>query len=331
MATYRDAGVDIEAGEETVRRIGPIVRETFTPAVLTEIGSFGGLFRFDHAEMEEPVLVSSVDGVGTKLKVAFRAERYDTVGQDLVNHCVNDIAVTGARPLFFLDYFATGRLEPGVATKVVEGFATACKENGCALIGGETAEMPDMYQAGEFDLAGTVVGVVDKAQILDGRGVKAGDLLVGVDGNGLHTNGYTLARTVLFDHFDVADAPEELGGRTVGEELLRVHRSYLELIQQVHEKGLIEAAAHITGGGLVGNVPRVLPEGLSIEIDYASWKRPPVFDLIQQLGEVPEEDMRRTFNLGIGLVFVAAAENADALLAHLGEEGRVIGKVVKSS
>ncbi len=328
MTTYREAGVDIEAGEEAVRRIRPMVRRTFTPGVLADIGAFGGFSEPDLAAYERPVLVSSVDGVGTKLKVAARARRYDTVGQDLVNHCVNDIAVCGARPLFFLDYYATGVLDPAVAEEVVRGFATACEENGCALIGGETAEMPDVYAAGDFDLAGTVVGVVDKEKILDGSRVEAGDVLLGLLSTGLHTNGYTLARAVLFSEYDVDDAPEALGGETVGEALLHVHRSYLGPIQALVEKDLARGLAHVTGGGLPGNLRRVVAG--TFEIDYDAWPRPPLFELIQQTGHVPEDDMRRTFNLGIGLVAVvpaARAEEAAQLLRAQGEQPVRIGAV----
>jgi phosphoribosylformylglycinamidine cyclo-ligase len=331
MTTYKESGVDIDAGEETVRRIKPLVRDTFTPGVLADIGSFGSFFELDLDGIERPVLVSSVDGVGTKIKVATRTGRYDTVGQDLVNHCVNDIAVCGARPLYFLDYYATSTLEPATGEAVVQGFATACAENDCALVGGEIAEMPDVYAEGEFDLVGSIVGLVDKAQILNGDDVAAGDVLLGLPSTGLHTNGYTLARTVLFEHFDVDDAPHALGGETVGEALLRVHRSYLEPIQALVEKGQVRACAHITGGGLAGNTARVIPDGLQGQIDFDAWARPPLFALIQERGDVPEADMRRTFNCGIGLVAVVAPEQADAAratLEALGEEPVQIGKVV---
>ena len=330
MTTYKDAGVDIDAGEETVRRIKPLVRKTFTPGVLTDIGAFGAFFRPDFSGMQEPVLVSSVDGVGTKLKVAFRMNRHDTVGQDLVNHCTNDIAVCGARPLFFLDYFSTGRLDPAVATDVISGFARACTENGCALIGGETAEMPDFSIEGEYDLAGTIVGVVDRSSILDGSAVEEGDLLVGLPSTGLHTNGYSLARKVLFEHFSVRDRPAELGGSSVGEALLAVHRSYLHAITALTERKLAHAFVHVTGGGIPGNTARVIPEGLGFDVDYTAWARPAVFRLIQEKGGVPEEDMRRTFNLGIGLVaIVPRARETDviAVLEEANEAPTVIGEV----
>ena len=330
MTTYRESGVDIDAGEETVRRIKPLVRQTFTPGVLTDIGAFGAFFRPDFSAMQEPVLVSSVDGVGTKLKVAFRMNRHDTVGQDLVNHCTNDIAVCGARPLFFLDYFSTGKLDPAVAADVIGGFAVACKENGCALIGGETAEMPDLYQEGEYDLAGTIVGVVERASILDGSAVGVGDVLLGVPSTGLHTNGYSLARKVLFEHFEVDDTPEELGGKSVGDALLAVHRSYLAPIRALIDAGLAQSFVHVTGGGLPGNTARVIPDGCSFEIDYGRWEIPPLFRLIQTKGGVPESDMRRTFNLGIGLVAIVKGPNRDravSVLQAMGEECFEIGRV----
>ena len=270
MITYRDAGVDIEAGDEVVRQIKPLVRETFTPQVLTDIGAFGGFFQFNGDGYEDPVLVSSVDGVGTKLKVAFRMNRHDTVGQDLVNHCVNDIAVCGALPLFFLDYFSTGKLSKDTAVSVVRGFAAACKENGCALIGGETAEMPDIYSKGEYDLAGTIVGVVDRKKIVSRDAVSNGDLLVGLPSTGLHTNGYSLARKVLFTYYSAHDTPDRLKGESIGNALLRIHRSYLRSIQLIHQDGILRAAAHITGGGIPGNVQRVIPEDLVFDIDYAN-------------------------------------------------------------
>ncbi len=334
MTTYREAGVDIDAGEETVRRIKPLVRQTFTPGVLADIGAFGGFFELSLEGYRHPVLVSSVDGVGTKLKVAFRVGRHETVGQDLVNHCVNDIAVCGAVPLYFLDYFSTGRLDPDVAEQIVRGFTTACLDNGCALIGGETAEMPDLYAPGEYDLAGAIVGLVEKSKILDGSRVQAGDVLLGLPSTGLHTNGYSLARKVLFAHFDVDDAPPELGGETVGAALLRVHRSYLRAIRALVERDAAHAFAHVTGGGLPGNTARVVPAGLRAEIDYAAWTRPPLFRLIQRLGEVPEEDMRRTFNLGVGLVAVTPAERAEEALEALtaqGEQPLVLGRVAEAA
>ncbi len=332
MATYKEAGVDIDAGEEAVRRITSHVRGTFTPGVLTDVGAFGGLFALGTDQYRDPVLVSSMDGVGTKLKVAQRVDRHDTVGEDLVNHCVNDIAVCGARPLFFLDYFAAGVLRPDVLEAVVKGFAKACRENGCALIGGETAEMPDLYKAGEYDLAGTVVGVVERDAIVDGSAIEAGDVLLGLPSTGLHTNGYSLARKVLFEQFVAGDTPDLLGGETVGEALLRVHRSYLDAIQALIAEGLAHGVAHVTGGGLVGNTERVVPDGLALAVDWEAWTRPGLFRLIQEVGEVPEADMRRTFNLGIGLVVIvpeASHERALTVLGALGEPAFEVGRVVE--
>ncbi len=309
--TYKDAGVDISAGEETVRRIKPLVKKTFTPGVISGIGAFGAFFQPDFSGYTTPVLVSSVDGVGTKLKVAVLSGRHDTIGADLVNHCVNDIAVCGAIPLFFLDYFATGRLDPDVAEAVVSGFADACEENGCALIGGETAEMPGLYDAADYDVSGTIVGVVERNKILDGSAVQPGDVLIGLPSTGLHTNGYSLARKVLFQHHALADTPDELGGQTVGDALLAVHRSYLQAVQALTTRDLASAFVHVTGGGLPGNTPRVVGEGNGFEIDYDAWKRPGLFRLIQRLGDVPEDDMRATFNLGIGLVAIVGADKVD--------------------
>lgn len=319
MTTYKEAGVDVEAGDEAVDRIRPMVRETFTDGVLEDIGAFGSFFELDLGDLDRPVLVSSIDGVGTKVKVAARAERYDSVGQDLVNHCVNDVAMCGARPLYFLDYVGTGTLDPSVAEEIVGGFAAACKENGCALVGGEMAEMPDVYREGDFDLVGTVVGVVDKSKIVNGTEIEPGDVLLGLPSTGIHTNGYTLARTVLFDAYDLGDRPEALGGETVEDALLRVHRSYLQAVQALVQQGLARGLVHVTGGGLPGNLARVLPDGCSAVVDYDSWTRPPLFDLIQREGDVPEADMRTTFNLGIGLVVVVRPEDEDDARAVLGE------------
>lgn len=331
MATYKEAGVDVEAGEAAVQRIARHVRSTFTPAVLTDVGAFGGMFALDTARYRQPVLVSSMDGVGTKLKVAQRTGRHDTVGEDLVNHCVNDIAVSGARPLFFLDYFATGVLKADVLDAVVQGFAKACRENGCALIGGETAEMPDMYRPGEYDLAGTIVGVVERDEVVDGSTIGAGDVLLGLPSTGLHTNGYSLARRVLFGRFVAGDEPDALGGESVGDALLRVHRSYLDAVQALVAEGLAGGFAHVTGGGLAANTRRILPPGLDLDVAWDAWTRPPVFRLIQDVGAVPEDDMRRTFNLGVGLVAVVPEANkarALAVLGALGEPAFEIGRVV---
>lgn len=327
--TYKDSGVDIKAGEELVHSIKGIVKETHSDAVLSNIGGFGGFFRPDLAAFKKPVFVSSVDGVGTKLIVAFKAAKYDTVGQDLVNHCVNDIAVCGASPLFFLDYFSTGKLEQQVGYEVIKGFATACKENGVALIGGETAEMPDIYGEGEFDLAGTIVGIVDEDQVINGSGIQKGNVLLGFKSTGLHTNGYSLARKVLFSEYDVHDYVDELGC-TLAEELLRIHKSYLSLISSLKTISGVNGFSHITGGGLAGNTKRILPEGLALNVHWDSWERPAVYKLIQEIGNVPEEDMQATFNLGIGLVAVVSPDAVDVVRTkarELGEDVLEIGEV----
>ena len=327
--TYKDSGVDIKAGEEMVESIKGVVKNTHGPEVLSNIGGFGGFFKPDIGSYKNPVFVSSVDGVGTKLIVAFKAGKYDTVGQDLVNHCVNDIAVCGAKPLFFLDYFSTGKLEQHVGVDVVNGFAKACKENGVALIGGETAEMPDIYDEGEFDLAGTIVGIVDENEVIDGSDIKKGDVLLGFKSSGLHTNGYSLARKVLFSKYKVENYVEELGS-TVGDELLKVHRSYLSLISELKELNGVNGFSHITGGGIVGNTKRILPKGLKLDIYWNGWERPPVYGLIQDIGNVPEDDMQATFNLGVGLIAVVSEDEADAVkkrAEELGEEIIEVGNV----
>ena len=337
MVDYKSSGVDIDASHAVVHRVQEMARATFTPGVLSEIGSFGGLFRPDLAGMQEPVLVSSADGVGTKLKVAFSTERHDTVGHDLVNHCVNDILVQNARPLFFLDYLATGKLSPDVSAHVIEGVANGCRENGCALLGGETAEMPGFYDDGEYDLAGFIVGIVDRRKVLDGREIQAGDRLVGLASAGLHTNGFSLARRILFEEMGLTvesplDAVES--GATVGDLLLRPHRSYLRPVRPVLEAGLVRGLAHITGGGLTDNVPRVLPPGLAARIDRSTWSVPAIFEHLARQGEVPDDDMYRTFNMGIGMVVVCAeASVADVvrLLGDAGESPVVIGRVVEGA
>ena len=294
------------------------MRDTFTPGVLADIGAFGAFFEPDLSGYETPVLVSSIDGVGTKVLVAKRAGRFDTVGQDLVNHCVNDIASCGAEPLFFLDYYATGTLNPDHAEALIGGFAAACQSNGCALIGGEIAEMPDVYASDDFDLAGTIVGMVDKAAIIDGSTVHEGDVLLGLPSTGLHTNGFSLARHVLFDAFAIDEPVDALEGATLAEALLTVHRSYLSAIRDARAAGPVHGIAHITGGGLPGNLSRIMPDGLRATVNYDAWTRPAIFDLIQDVGDVPESDMRRTFNLGIGLVLAvppSAASGIETALA----------------
>ena len=334
MTDYKTAGVDIDAGNETVRRIKSLARATFTSGVLSEIGSFGGLFALDREQYREPVLVSSADGVGTKLKVAFMTGRHNTVGTDLVNHCVNDILVQGARPLFFLDYLATGRLQPDVAEQVIAGVARGCKENGCALIGGETAEMPGFYADGEYDIAGFIVGVVEKSKIVDGRSIRPGDALVGLPSSGLHTNGYSLARRVLFDDRGLAaDSTSPELGTTVGDALLAPHRSYLRAIAPLLDAGLVKGMAHITGGGITENLPRVLPERCAATIHPGTWTELPIFTLISELGSIARVEMFRAFNMGIGLIVVCDADQAHDVLGYLaaaGErEARIIGSVTQ--
>ncbi len=327
---YKKAGVDISAGEEFVRLIKPHVRQTFTPQVMTDIGAFGGFFQPDFAQYQKPVLVSSIDGVGTKLKIAIELGKYDTVGSCLVNHCVNDILVCGARPLFFLDYYACGKLDPEIAAAVVTGMVKACRENGAALIGGETAEMPGVYDVEDFDLAGTIVGMVDQPQIINGSTIEEGDVMIGLPSTGLHTNGYSLARKVFEGRMN--ERFDELEG-TVGEELLKVHRSYLPVIKPLLETGDVRGMSHVTGGGLMGNTMRIVPDGLALSVDWTSWPELPIFDLIRRVGSVPEQDMRRTFNLGLGLVMIVRKDRVDHLMGYLKskeENAYIIGEVVKA-
>ena len=332
---YKSSGVDIDAGEEAVRRIRTLARSTFTPGVLSEIGSFGGLFRLGAGAMKDPVLVASADGVGTKLKIAFMTGRHDTVGGDLVNHCVNDILVQGATPLFFLDYLATGRLSPSTAEQIVSGMAQACRENGCALLGGETAEMPGFYADGEYDLAGFIVGLVERDRVIDGRTIEPGDVLIGLPSAGLHTNGYSLARRIAFERLGLAagSVVKELG-MTIGEALLAPHRSYQAPLAPVVERGIAKGLAHITGGGMTDNLPRILPRGAGAEIDTGSWEVPTIFRFLQEAGRVPDGDMRRTFNMGVGMILVCApgdAGEALRLLAERGEDAWTLGRVVAGS
>jgi phosphoribosylformylglycinamidine cyclo-ligase len=322
-ASYRAAGVDVEAGNDAKSRIGPLVRSTFGPQVLTDVGplgAFGGMFALD-----DRVLVASADGVGTKLKIAFLLDKHDTIGRDLVNHCVNDVLTTGAKPLFFLDYFATGVLEPRVLEEVVAGLAEACREAGCALLGGETAQMPDFYAPGEYDLAGFLVGAAKREELLDPRRVEAGDVLIGLPSSGLHTNGYSLVRRVLapLDRGRLERHEPELG-RTLGEELLEPHRSYLgDLTPHL---GRVKAMAHITGGGLIDNVPRALPIGLSARLDAESWFEPPIFRLVKALAQIDEAEMDRAFNRGLGMVLIVGRDDADQLVGAV-PGATVVGEV----
>jgi phosphoribosylformylglycinamidine cyclo-ligase len=326
--SYADAGVSIDNANLAVAKIREFARSTFNNRTLTEIGSFGGMFSGAFPGMADPILVASADGVGTKLKLAFETGIHNTVGADLVNHCVNDILVQGARPLFFLDYFATGKLEPDVTASVVEGMARACKENGCVLLGGETAEMPDFYPPGEYDLAGFIVGVVDKKNVIDGKSIVPGDVVLGIPSNGLQTNGYSLARKLFFEvaGHNPDTYLDELG-KTVGEALLKTHQSFLRPLEGLLDKGIIKGLAHITGGGFLENIPRILPDGVSVEIKKGTWPELPVFGVMQSLGNVSEKEMFRTFNMGIGMIAVISSENKKTLMSHLDgcfEIGRVV-------
>lgn len=329
-STYKSAGVDLEASDETLRRIKGYARSTFNKNVLSDIGLFGGFFRPNLKRFKDPVLVSSVDGVGTKLKIAFGMNVHDTVGQDLVNHCVNDIAVCGAEPLYFLDYLAFGKLKPDVAVQIIRGFSIACKQNGCALIGGETAEMPGLYSENEYDMSGTIVGMVERKDIINGKKIKQGDVLIGFTSNGLHTNGYSLARKVLLEKYSLSDIPAGFK-KSIGTELLSIHKSYLPLIKKIKKKVKVKGFSHITGGGIVGNTKRILPKGLRLNIDWNSWILPKIFKLIQETGNVSDEEMRSVFNLGIGMVAVISKKQVDKILkvsSSLKEKAIVIGEVI---
>jgi phosphoribosylformylglycinamidine cyclo-ligase len=331
--TYADAGVDIDLANRTKKRIKYLAHKTFTRGVLSEIGGFGGLFAIDKTKYVDPILVSSVDGVGTKLKIAFEMGLHSTVGGDLVNHCVNDIAVQGAAPLFFMDYLATGKLEPSIAEKVVEGIADACKHNGCALIGGETAEMPGFYPDGEYDLAGFIVGVVERDRIITGKDVQIGDIILGMASNGLHTNGYSLARKLLFEvaHYSTEDYVNQIKNK-VGNELMRTHKSYWPALKKLLDAQCVSALAHITGGGITENLPRVLPRGVAAAIDLGSWPIPPLFDHLRELGNVPQDEMLRTFKMGLGMLLVvplAKFKKAQTVLERVGEKAFTVGRIVK--
>ena len=331
--TYASAGVDLSRGDRAKQRIKYLAQKTFTKQVLGEIGGFGGLFRLDTSRYANPVLVSSADGVGTKLKVAFELGFHHTVGSDLVNHCVNDIAVQGATPLFFLDYLATGKLEPEITEKVVTGLAEACKANGCALIGGETAQMPGFYADGEYDLAGFIVGVVDRAKLITGKNIHAGDVILGFPSTGLHTNGYSLARKLFFEvaRYSPNQYVNELKEKA-GAALMKVHRSYLPVIKKLTALDMVAGMAHITGGGITENLPRILPKAISAVIETGSWTPAPIFEHLRELGNVDPQEMLRTFNMGIGLVVVVPAEKfkrAKAMLDRSGEKFWVIGRTVR--
>jgi phosphoribosylformylglycinamidine cyclo-ligase len=312
-ATYADAGVDIDAANRATERIKELARTTFNARTLSEIGSFGGMFDGAFPNLRQPVLVASADGVGTKLKIAFATGIHNTIGRDLVNHCVNDILVQGARPLFFLDYVATGKLTPETITGIVEGITNGCRDNGCVLLGGETAEMPGFYAEGEYDVAGFIVGVVDREKIIDGKTIQPGDVLLALPSVGLHTNGYSLARKLFFEDGYSPDTFVAEVGDTIGAALLKSHVSYLRALDGVLDSGRIKGLAHITGGGLLENIPRILPEGTAVEIKLGSWPVLPVFKLMQRLGNVDETEMFRTFNMGVGMVVVCAAADAPSL------------------
>jgi phosphoribosylformylglycinamidine cyclo-ligase len=330
--TYRDAGVDIDAMNMAVLRMKEHVRATFTPQVLTDIGSFGGMYQLEAAEMKQPVLVASIDGVGTKVRVACAMDRHDTIGGDLVSHCVNDILVQGARPLFFLDYFATGRLSPDIVVEVVKGLSAGCRATGCVLIGGETAEMPGVYAEGEYDLAGCIVGIVERDRVVTGEGIEPGDAVIGLASNGLHTNGYSLARHILFDTAGLSplNTPPQLAGRSIGDVLLDPHRCYASAVLPLLERFHIKGMAHITGGGFYDNIPRILPSDCSVTVDRRLWTVPPIFTYIQELGNVPDHEMYRTFNMGIGMVIICRREEAMEIITELslaGETAALIGEV----
>lgn len=330
---YKDAGVDINAGLRVVDKIKKTVRETFSNKVVGKFGGFGGMFELKEKGIKDIVLVSSVDGVGTKLKIAFMLNKHDTVGQDLVNHCVNDILVQGATPLFFMDYIAMEKLNPDKISLIIKGMANACKKNECVLLGGETAEMPDFYSKGEYDIAGFIVGVVEKSKIIDGMKIKPGAVVMGLSSSGLHTNGYSLARHIFFDilGYSVNTNVPELGG-TVGNILLRFHRSYLKVLKPILESGKILGLAHITGGGFIDNIPRVLSDGCCVEIYKNSWKVPKIFKFLQDKGKISEREMFRTFNMGIGMVIFANEHDAGWVYSRIkaqGEEAKIIGRVVK--
>ncbi|QQS37669.1 MAG: phosphoribosylformylglycinamidine cyclo-ligase [Ignavibacteriales bacterium] len=328
--TYKSSGVDIEAGDETVKRIKSHAKSTFNKNVISDIGLFGAFYQPDFQNFKEPVLVSSVDGVGTKLKIAFGMNIHNTVGQDLVNHCVNDIAVCGARPLFFLDYLAFGKLNPDKAEKIIEGFSKACKANNCALIGGETAEMPGLYDENEYDMSGTIVGIVDKHEIIDGKKIRKGDILIGFQSTGLHTNGYSFARKVLLKKYSLKDMVDGLN-KSLGEELLSVHKSYLKLISVLKTKTEVKGFSHITGGGIVGNTTRIIPDGLGLKINWNSWEQPAIFKLIQKTGNVSDEEMQKAFNLGIGLIAIISESEKNIvtkLAEELNEQCHILGEVI---
>ncbi|KAB2880803.1 phosphoribosylformylglycinamidine cyclo-ligase [bacterium] len=328
--TYKEAGVDISQGNAVKDRIKKMVRQTYDKNVLSEIGLFGGFYELRKKDYKQPVLVSSADGVGTKLKIAIMMQKHHTVGEDLVNHCVNDILACGAKPLFFLDYIGLGKVSDTVIMQIVEGLTRGCKKNGCALIGGETAQMPGFYADGEYDMSGTIVGVAEKKKMINGASIRKGDVMIGMYSSGLHTNGYSLARKVLLNTFKVDSHIDELGC-TVGEELMKVHKSYLKPVSALMDKIEIKGISHITGGGIFENTMRVVPKKLKMTLDWDSWNVLPVFELIHRLGNVPYSDMIRTFNLGVGMILVVDKKDVDKtqrILKNKKEESFVIGEIV---
>jgi phosphoribosylformylglycinamidine cyclo-ligase len=332
--SYRDAGVDIDAQDEALGQVRTLVRDTYGPEVISDLGLFGGLYRASFPDCEAPILVTSADGVGTKLRIAAAMKIHDTIGGDLVNHCINDILVQGARPLFFLDYFATGKLDPSIMVDVVRGMAAACRESGTALIGGETAEMPGFYAGGEYDVAGFIVGVVDEKNLIDGSRVKQGDVLIGLPSNGLHTNGYSLARRIIEDRGDDLQSIVEDAGGKLGEVLLRQHISYLEPLLPLVENRLIHAMAHITGGGLTDNLPRVLPHDCDARIKLGSWDVPPIFRYLIGDGRVAQEEALRVFNMGVGMVLIVSPDAVGEVVRRLevlGQKFFFIGNIVEGS
>ncbi|HVV02042.1 MAG TPA: phosphoribosylformylglycinamidine cyclo-ligase [Verrucomicrobiae bacterium] len=338
---YARAGVDVDLGNQVKSKLPALLAATHRSGVLGKVGGFGGLFALDTRKYRQPILVSSVDGVGTKLKIAFAMDRHDTIGRDLVNHCVNDIAVLGAEPLFFLDYLGMGKLKPGVFRSIIKGFAKGCAENGCALIGGETAQMPGFYREGEYDVSGTIVGVVEKSKMLDGRGIRPGDAVLGIASSGLHTNGYSLARKIIFEQMGLRPGSRVSGlSGTIGAELLKVHVSYGPLVQKLLKQfnrgsrpaNPIQGLAHITGGGFVDNIPRVLPKTCDVRIQKGSWDELPIFRIIREQGRVPEAELYQVFNMGIGMVMIVRSSSANSVLSAIQREGHSawrIGEVIK--
>jgi len=331
--SYKDAGVDIDAASAALGQIKEFVNRTFDDNVLRDIGAFGAMYNFDASKMEQPVLVSSVDGVGTKLKLAFMMDKHDTIGIDLVSHCANDILVQGAKPLFFLDYLATGKLDPRVVVEVVRGLANGCRYAGCALIGGETAEMPDMYHPGEYDVAGTIVGVVDRKRIVDGSAIADGDVVIGLESSGLHTNGYSLARKICFEMAKMpVDAPLPGTDRTIGDALLEPHRSYARVINILTRIVKVKGMSHVTGGGITDNLPRALPDDFGAEVDLSAWTVPPIFTFLHETGDVEDSEMLHTFNMGMGYLIVVSEQDADQAMNALemtAETPKRIGRIVK--